>query len=453
MYFEKRGKIWWYEFRHDGKRYRKSSAVSNKNDARQIAEAFRTALSKNDVGITERKRMPTFKTAMADFLAWSEQAHRAKPATHRRYRISSVALLRHFKDVPLDKITADEVERFKTVRLNQFTTVRAKEKRKTTDQKVRPATVNRELACLRAMFNHAIKADVPLQNPVSRVKALKEDNEQTRVLSYDEQRRYLAVASPMLRDVATLMLQTGMRPEEVYRIQPANVHLSEGYLFNPFGKTKAAKRRITLTAEAKSVLARRISGFDGSYLFPHASDPNQPVPKVNNAHDRPYGTVKWLPFAFTICVIHGRHGPLSPELTSSRWQRCSDTRRSTWLCVTHTRHRSIRRWRWDEWSSMSPNSRLNQSKVSKARLEWPSSEEILKEFPQISPQRFSAQSAKSRKLFVLWRRGSGSNRRIKVLQTSPLPLGYRALLTPTTRRNGRARPTGIARSPTLLCQG
>jgi hypothetical protein len=31
-----------------------------------------------------------------------------------------------------------------------------------------------------------------------------------------------------------------------------------------------------------------------------------------------------------------------------------------------------------------------------------------------------------RKLLVYWRRGSGSNRRIKVLQTSPLPLGYRA---------------------------
>src|ERR1700744_918696 len=28
----------------------------------------------------------------------------------------------------------------------------------------------------------------------------------------------------------------------------------------------------------------------------------------------------------------------------------------------------------------------------------------------------------------IWRRGSGSNRRIKVLQTSPLPLGYRASL-------------------------
>ena len=31
------------------------------------------------------------------------------------------------------------------------------------------------------------------------------------------------------------------------------------------------------------------------------------------------------------------------------------------------------------------------------------------------------------KLLKNWRRGPGSNRRIKVLQTSPLPLGYRAL--------------------------
>src|ERR1700722_5675817 len=33
-----------------------------------------------------------------------------------------------------------------------------------------------------------------------------------------------------------------------------------------------------------------------------------------------------------------------------------------------------------------------------------------------------------------WRRGSGSNRRIKVLQTSPLPLGYRAPFRRTTVR-------------------
>ena len=39
-----------------------------------------------------------------------------------------------------------------------------------------------------------------------------------------------------------------------------------------------------------------------------------------------------------------------------------------------------------------------------------------------------------------WRRGSESNRRIKVLQTSPLPLGYRAILNNCTARLERTRP-------------
>jgi integrase len=191
-------------------------------------------------------------------------------------------------------VTADEVEKYKTARLSQFKTVRAKEGRRQTKSKIRPATVNRELACLRAMFNHVIKADVPVKNPISKTaaKTLQEHNEQTRVLTFDEQAKYLAKATPMLRDVATLMLETGMRPEEVYRIKPENVHLAEGFLFNPYGKTKAARRRIRLTATAKSILTRLTEeckddkGQLGPYLFPHATKPNQPVPKVNSAHDR-----------------------------------------------------------------------------------------------------------------------------------------------------------------------
>jgi integrase len=148
-----------------------------------------------------------------------------------------------------------------------------------------PATVNRELACLKALFNHVLKADVPLRNPVSRVKFCEEHNEQTRVLSVAEQEKYLAKATPMLRDVATLMLETGMRPEEVYRIRRENVQLAQGFLVNPFGKTKAARRRVPLTATARSVLAARMSG-EGTYLFPCETDSTRSVPKVNNAHDR-----------------------------------------------------------------------------------------------------------------------------------------------------------------------
>lgn len=283
----KRGGVYWFNFVFGGKHIQRSTKQGNPNVARQMEAAYRTALAKGEVGIVERKTIPEFKEAMADFLKWSEIEHSARPATFRRYKVSSVALLRHFKNTVLDRITPEEVDRFKVARLAQFKTVRCKEKRRATNKPIQPATVNRELACLRAVFNNAIKGNVPVKNPVSKTaaKALHEDNEQTRVLSYDEQEKYLGKATPMLRDVATLMLETGMRPEEVYRIQPENVHLEAGYLFNPFGKTKAAKRRIGLTATAARVLAgRMVEG--AAYLFQCETDPTRPVPKVNNAHDR-----------------------------------------------------------------------------------------------------------------------------------------------------------------------
>jgi site-specific recombinase XerD len=184
-----------------------STKQRNKEKARTLEATRRVGLADGRFGLAERKKILSFKAALADFLSWSEREHRAHPATYRRYVTSSVALSRHFKDV----ITPDAVERFKTARLSQCGTVRGKDKRKTTNKKIQPATVNRELACLRAMFNHAIKAEVPLRNPIGKTaaKALRENNEQTRVLTYDEQEKYLAKTTPMLRDVATLMLETG----------------------------------------------------------------------------------------------------------------------------------------------------------------------------------------------------------------------------------------------------
>ena len=286
MALYKRAGVYWYEFVYKGRRYRKSTRVKSQRTAGDIERAFRTALAKGDVGITERKAVPGFRSAMTEFLRWSKEEHRAHQATHRRYEVSSVALLRHFRDTRLDSITPDDVERFKTSRSGEFKTTRADNgKRAATSKKLRPATVNRELACLKALFNFAIKADVIAKNPVSRIKFLAENNQQTRVLSYTEQQRYLASASPVLRDVATLILESGMRPEEVYTIRPENVDLVHGWLLIPHGKTAAARRRINLTTSARDVLKRRMS-VKTPYLFACESDPARPVPKVNHAHDR-----------------------------------------------------------------------------------------------------------------------------------------------------------------------
>jgi len=288
MAIYKRGKRYWFEFEQDGKRYQRSAKTSSRREAEGIERAFRTALAKGDVGITPRKTVPGFQTAMADFLKWSKVEHADKPATYDRYRYSSKPLVNHFQNVALDKITSDEVDRYKRVRLHQRRTTRIKGGRKMGRGHIKPATVNRELACLRMVFNHAIKSKIALENPIQKnaAKLMRENNEQTRVLTLDEQAKYLASASPMLHDVAAIILETGMRPEEVFRILPENVCLDKGTLYNPHGKTKAARRWIRLTAAAQAVLARRLKNRKGLYLFAHKKDPNKPLPNVHSAHRR-----------------------------------------------------------------------------------------------------------------------------------------------------------------------
>lgn len=54
------------------------------------------------------------------------------------------------------------------------------------------------------------------------------------------------------------MLETGMRPDEIYRMRRENVNQAEGWVFNPYGKSKAARRKLTLTSRAADLLGRRL---------------------------------------------------------------------------------------------------------------------------------------------------------------------------------------------------
>ncbi len=278
----------WYRFEYKGKQIRRSSGVKNAQDALDIAAAYRTKLARGEVGleVEEPQKVPGFAQAVKDFLEWSEQEHSAHPNTHRRYVTSSKALLRYFGNMPLDRIDKDAVEKYKTQRARQKKAQQGKRSAKAAKgaKTLRPATVNRELACLKHLFSH--NEDLIPQNPVKRVKFLAEDNDQIRVVTHEEENLYLLACSQPLRDIAILMLETGMRPEEVCRIRRENVHLDQGYVFIPFGKTKAARRRLWLTeAQSRSIeiLASRLGRIKGDYLFPGRVE-DKPIVKVNAAH-------------------------------------------------------------------------------------------------------------------------------------------------------------------------
>jgi hypothetical protein len=85
--------------------YPEEHEAGQSSDCPPDRSCFKTVLTKSEVGITEQKKAPGFKKAMSDFLAWSLSEHPAHPATHARYKVSAVALRKHFGDVHLDRIT------------------------------------------------------------------------------------------------------------------------------------------------------------------------------------------------------------------------------------------------------------------------------------------------------------------------------------------------------------
>src|SRR6202163_4901737 len=57
----KRGKYYWYKFMWNGKLIRESTKQGNDKVARNMESAHRTSLAKGEVGIREKKPLPTLK--------------------------------------------------------------------------------------------------------------------------------------------------------------------------------------------------------------------------------------------------------------------------------------------------------------------------------------------------------------------------------------------------------
>jgi integrase len=276
----KRGGVYWYEFWFRGQRFRLSTGLNNKTAALR-AEAIRKAeLAEGRAGIAQRKQCPAFESFVRDeFLPWSEKQHEAHPKTHKRYKVSSKPLVAHFGELPLDAISSGHVEKFKTVRAGHISS----------------AGTNRDLAALRVMLNLAIRQGHIESNPVRCVKFLPEGPGCMRVVSHEEQKSYLAAANPVLCDVAVLILETGMRPEEVYRTERGNVHLDRRYLFVPSGKTRFARRNVPLTDATVEVLTRRLKATKGSYIFTHRDDPTRPLGSLQKPHEAAMEKAKITP--------------------------------------------------------------------------------------------------------------------------------------------------------------
>ena len=120
------------------------------------------------------------------------------------------------------------------------------------------STVNSSLRVLRRVLRQA--AEWGLLQSVPKIKMLPGERHRERVLSVEEEARYLAAASEPLSSIAAVLADTGMRPEECYRLRWETITWANGRngtLLVTHGKTKAARRVLPFRPRVRAVLQAR----------------------------------------------------------------------------------------------------------------------------------------------------------------------------------------------------
>src|SRR2546427_3285724 len=135
----------------------------------------------------------------------------------------------------LDEVTPAELEKIRTERLKAPTPAAGQKGRMT--KAVSPATVNREFAFLKHVYNVAIRDGKTEANPVSKLKMLRESSGRVRYLTDEEEARLMtALPTEADRQRVTVLLHTGFRRSELLCLRWKDVDSRAGVLTVPRSK-------------------------------------------------------------------------------------------------------------------------------------------------------------------------------------------------------------------------
>jgi integrase len=138
----------------------------------------------------------------------------------------------------------------------------------------RPATVNRELAVLSKIFTLAVDAGVAVSNPCLRVRKLRQDNERTRYLSYEEEAGLMQAlaAEDQLRRIVTLAINTGMRRGEIFSLCWPDVDFARGVIYVRHTKT-GKDRAVPMNVIGRAALEEQQRTSEHVFVSPRTGGP------------------------------------------------------------------------------------------------------------------------------------------------------------------------------------
>ncbi len=241
-------KAWYYDFSYNKKRYIKYAGTT-KTQAQRAKEKRRTEVLNEELGLSTKINNPRIEEFSAIFLE-----RRKHMKSIKRVDLSARTLLLFFKGMNMASIEASNIADFIRYRKSMG---------------VSNATVNRDLATLKCMYNYAIKWKDVLFNPMKDVDLLKEPDGRTRYLTLEEAKCLIKNSRDHIKPIIITALNTGLRLGELLNLQWSKVHLN-----NPENqyieliKTKNNKTRfIPLNTVMIELLLRLKKESRSEYVF------------------------------------------------------------------------------------------------------------------------------------------------------------------------------------------
>jgi integrase len=252
----KRGGVYWSYVYQDGVRHARSTHTGNRRLAEAIDQKHKDEVRLKATTCPELDPTMRFAALAARFLGEGS----AKEWHRDRLKL----LLPYFADFEIAKITKAAVRRYREER---------HEKKRLTE-----TTVNRDIECLRHLLYWAVDEGLLAQNPIARIRLERERRKKKPVLSLEEELRLLPAASPHLRQIVTLALDTGMRRGEILNQRWEDVDFPRRLLYVTHSKTPEGEaREIPLTDRVFTLLSGMKKENGLLFAFERPSDKKKPV--------------------------------------------------------------------------------------------------------------------------------------------------------------------------------
>lgn len=229
---------------------RKTVTTDTREQARQVeAELKATMLggrSRPNLGESWTLAEALEKTSA---IAWGDRTSGEKLTRNAEFAVQFFG-----ESLPLDRLTADRLDDYATHLLNQGNS---------------NATVNRKLAAVSRMLTLAVQRGKLQKKPL--VPRRRESEGRIRFLTEAEEARCLSVlrqwGKPDHADVFVILIDTGMRSSEVFRLEARDCDLDRG-LLSAWQTKNGRPRSVPMTDRVRGVVARRVAA-EASRVFPY----------------------------------------------------------------------------------------------------------------------------------------------------------------------------------------